>query len=247
VLQRELRDGVAVRLNEGIAEITGERGQVNGVITTGGARIACLLVITAIGIEPHLDFIKQTGIACGRGVRIDPLMRTNLPDIYAAGDVVETVDPRTGWVRVIGQWYPAVQQGRAAAYSMLDLLDAQRPFHASTFYNATFLYGLDFAATGLTSLQGSQLQDIVADPQPRRYRKVALYNGVPIGMLALGDRRQALAFKRAIDYGVNLAPITSLLVADGFSLNDWLDRQGVPPLMMGVSKMTPLPAIKERM
>jgi len=246
VLQQEMRDGVTVRLNEEIAEITGERGQVNGVVTTGGARIACQMVIAAIGIEPNLDCIKHSGIACGRGVRVDPLLRTNLPDIYAAGDVVETVDPRTGRARVIGQWYPAVQQGRAAAYSMLDLLDMRRPFHASAFYNATFLYGLDFAAVGLTNMQGSQFQDIVAEPRPRRYRKVTLYNGVPIGMLALGERREALAFKRAIDYSVSLAPVASSLFADDFSLTNWLDRQGVPPPIMGGSKKDTMPTMKDR-
>jgi hypothetical protein len=119
---------------------------------------------------------------------------------------------------------------------MLDLLDMQRPFHASTFYNATFLYGLDFAATGLTTLQGPHFQVIVADPQPYRYRKVTLNNGVPIGMLAFGDRREVLAFKRAIDYGISLAPISSSLFADGFSLNDWLDSQNVPPPMLGLAK-----------
>jgi NAD(P)H-nitrite reductase large subunit len=246
VLQQEMRDGVTVRLNEGIAGITGEHGRVNGVITTTGARIACQVVITAIGIESNLDFIKRSGIVCGRGVRVDPLMRTSVPDIYAAGDVVETVDTRAGRVRVIGQWYPAVQQGRAAAYSMLDLLDARHPFEASTFYNATFLYGLDFAAIGQINIQEPSFQDIVAEPLPRRYRKVTLHNGVPIGMLALGERREALAFKRAIDYGVNLAPVAPILFADGFSLNDWLDRQGVPPPVMGAQKMAALPALRER-
>lgn len=242
VIQQEIRDGVAVRLNEEIAEIAGERGQVNGVVTSGRARIPCQALITAIGIEPNLDFIQQSGIVCGRGVRIDALMRTSLPDIYAAGDVVETVDPCTGRARVIGQWYPAVQQGRAAAYSMLDLLDERRPFHAGTFYNATFLYGLDFAAIGLTNLQEPQFQDIVAPPRARRYRKVTLYNGVPVGMLALGDRRDALAFKRAIDYNVNLSPVVSSLFDDAFSLNDWLDSQGVPPPSLGESKKAMSPA-----
>lgn len=242
VIQQEIRDGVAVRLNEEIAEIAGERGQVNGVVTSARARIPCQALITAIGIEPNLDFIQQSGIVCGRGVRIDALMRTSLPDIYAAGDVVETVDPRTGRARVIGQWYPAVQQGRAAAYSMLDLLDERRPFHAGTFYNATFLYGLDFAAIGLTNLQEPQFQDIVAPPRARRYRKVTLYNGVPVGMLALGDRRDALAFKRAIDYNVNLSPVVSSLFDDAFSLNDWLDSQGVPPPSLGESKKAMSPA-----
>lgn len=238
VLQQERRDGVDVRVEEEIAGVTGKQGQVTGVVTTSGARISCELVIIAIGVEPNIDFIKSSGIPCGRGVRIDSGMRTSAPDIYAAGDVLETTDTTTGRTRVIGQWYPAIQQARAAAYSMLDLLDSSQPFRSNTFYNATFLYGLDFAAAGLTQVpeDGRGHQEIVADPLPRAYRKVVLKDGAPVGMLALGDRRSALAFKRAIDHKVNLLPVASQLFAGDFNLNDWLDRQGVPPAVLGVTR-----------
>jgi pSer/pThr/pTyr-binding forkhead associated (FHA) protein len=231
VLQQERRDGVDVRLEEEIAEITGKNGEVSAVITTSGARISCEMVIIAIGVEPIIDFIKNSGIPCGRGVQVDSAMRTSAPDIYAAGDILETTDIMTGRNRVIGQWYPAIQQARAAAYSMLDQLDTSYPFHSSTFYNATFLYGLDFASTGMTRLpkDGKGYQEMIADPLPRTYRKVILKDGVPTGTLSLGNRKEALAFKRAIDHGVNLSPVVTQLFSGDFKLNDWLDREGVPP------------------
>jgi len=123
VLQQERRDGVDVRVEEEIAEITGKNGQVTGVVITGGERISCDMVIIAIGVEPIIDFIKSSGIPCGRGVQVDGNMRTSAPDVYAAGDVLEMTDTMTGRIRVIGQWFPAISQGRAAAYSMLGLLD----------------------------------------------------------------------------------------------------------------------------
>src|SRR5947209_203408 len=234
ILQQERRDGVEVRLEEEIAEITGKQGQVSSVVTTRGTRIPCEMVLIAIGIEPIIDFVKSSGIGCGRGVKVDGKMRTNAPDIYAAGDILETTDTVTGRTRVIGQWYPAIQQARAAAYSMLDLLDTDTPFRASTFYNATFLYGLDFASVGLANGQG--YQEIIADPKPRTYQKVLLKDGVPIGILSLGDRKQTLAFKRAIDHRVNLSSVASKLFADDFKLNDWLDSQGVPLPLIGVRR-----------
>src|SRR3989454_7892525 len=187
VLQQERRDGVEVRLEEEIAEVTGKNGQVTGVVTTSGARIPCDLVIIAIGIDPIIDFIKNSGIPCGRGVQVDSAMRTSAPDIYAAGDILETTDTMTRRTRVIGQWYPAIQQAREAAYSMLDLLDTSYPFQSSTFYNATFLYGLDFASIGLTQIPKDVkgYQEIIADPLPRSYRKVILKDGVPVGILSL--------------------------------------------------------------
>ncbi len=234
VLQQEQRDGVDVRLEEEVVEIFGSDGGVNGVVTRSGEQIACETVIIAIGIEPIIDFIKASGIACGRGVRVDNRMRTNTLDIYAAGDVVETTDQLTGRTRVLGQWYPAVQQARAAAYSMLDLLDNNASFQASTFYNATFLYGLDFASVGITNAPG--FQEIVAEPRPRMYRKVLLKEGIPVGMLSLGNRKQALTFKRAIDHRVNLLPVASVLFDDSFKFNEWLDRQGVPPPLLSVGR-----------
>jgi NADPH-dependent 2,4-dienoyl-CoA reductase/sulfur reductase-like enzyme/pSer/pThr/pTyr-binding forkhead associated (FHA) protein len=238
VLQQEKRDGVDVRLEEEIAEISGKNGQVTGVLTTGGARIPCDMVIIAIGVDPIIDFVKSSGIPCGRGIQVDGAMRTGAPDVYAAGDALETTDAMTGRTRVLGQWYPAIQQARAAAYSMLDLLDTKRPFRSSLFYNATFLYGLDFASVGQVNIpqNGQGYQAIVADPQPRIYRKVLLKDGVPVGAIALGDRKGVLAFKRAIDHRVNLSSVTSRLFAPDFKLNEWLDKQGVPPPILSVSR-----------
>jgi NADPH-dependent 2,4-dienoyl-CoA reductase/sulfur reductase-like enzyme/pSer/pThr/pTyr-binding forkhead associated (FHA) protein len=243
VLQQERRDGVDVRLQEEIQEIIGKNGQVSGVRTTNGVQIPCELIVVAIGIDPIIDFVKKSGIPCGRGLKVDEKMRTAAPDIYAAGDVLETSDAMTGRTRVIGQWYPAIQQARAAAYAMLGLLDTKRLFRSSTFYNATFLYGLDFAATGITTLskQSQDYQELVADPQPLSYHKVILKNGIPVGALALGQRAGVLAYKRAIDYKVDLTPVATRLFAADFDLDNWLDKQAVPQPILGVSREQAVP------
>ncbi|GER87867.1 hypothetical protein KDW_20290 [Dictyobacter vulcani] len=242
VIQEERRAGVDVQLETEIQEIIGSRGAVSAVKTTTGERIPCDLVLIAIGIEPNVDFVRSSGITCRRGVLVDANMRTNIANIYAAGDTVETVSATTGRGRVIGQWYPAIQQARAAAYSMLGILDTTQAFQAETFYNATFLYGLPFASAGLTNVKG--YRELVADPKPRSYRKVLLCDGIPVGILALGDRKHTLAFKRAIDYKVNLEPVAARLLQEGFDLAAYLDQQGVPPLQLGVQTVSAAAARK---
>ncbi len=76
----------------------------------------------------------------------------------------------------------------------------------------------------------------MADPKPRNYQKVILKQGIPVGMLGIGDRGSVLAFKRAIDHGVNLSSIISRLFAPDFKLKEWLDKQGVPVPILGVSR-----------
>src|SRR6266852_1852966 len=247
VLQEERRDGIDVRTGEEIAQIVGKHGQVSGIITTRGERISCEMVLIAIGIEPKIDFIQASGIVCGRGVKVDNGMRTNIPDIYAAGDVIETTDEFTGRTRVLGQWFPAIQQAQIATYNMLGLLSPGHPFYPGSnselrtaylnYYNATFLYGLDFVSIGLTTRPASPgYQEIVAYPRPRSYRKVLLKNGIVVGALLLGDRTHALAFKRAIDHRVNLAPIASQLFAPDFKLDAWLDQQRIPGPILNIKK-----------
>jgi NADPH-dependent 2,4-dienoyl-CoA reductase/sulfur reductase-like enzyme/pSer/pThr/pTyr-binding forkhead associated (FHA) protein len=235
VLQEEQRAGVDVRLESEIVEIEGSQGAVTGVVTNGGERIACDLVVVAIGITPNIDYARASGITCQRGVLVDEQWRTNQPDIYAAGDVIESFSQETGQGRLLGQWYPAIQQARAAAFSMLGVLDTKHPFRTDMFYNATFLYGLPFASVGITNAPG--YRELVADPQPRVYRKLLLRDDVPVGLLALGDRKQTLAFKRAIDHRVNLASVLNKLFEEDFDVAGWLDQRGIPPLQLGVQRL----------
>ena len=249
VLQEERRDGIDVRVGEEIREIVGKNGQVSAVITSGGERISCELVLIAVGIEPLVDFIRASGISCGRGVKVDSGMRSSDPHIYAAGDVIETSDEFTGRTRVLGQWLPAIQQAQVAAYNMLGLLSPQHPFYPGSqhaarsaymnYYNATLLYGLDFVSVGMTTrphTPGSNYKELVAEAQARTYRKVVLKQGVIVGALMLGKREGALAFKRAIDHRVDLSSVAERLFREDFDLDDWLDQQHIPAPVLNIRK-----------
>jgi NADPH-dependent 2,4-dienoyl-CoA reductase/sulfur reductase-like enzyme len=260
VLQQERREGVDVCAEEEIVEIVGKQGRVVGVITAHGARIPCDIVLAAIGAEPVIDFISASGIPCGRGVRVDHTMRTGAPDVFAAGDVAEVIDTITGQPRCIGQWYPAIQQGRTAAYAMLDLLAVrhllQAVTHSSAYLRsitATYLFGFDIAAVGITTPTAlaafaapaapatltPDYQEIFADPGTHLYSKALLKDGTLIGALSFDGRRDMLAFKRAIDHAVPLAPVASCLFAADFKLAKWLDAQKVPTPVLAVRKARP--------
>ena len=245
VLHEERRAGIDVRTGEEITAILGRHGQVSKVVTASGAHIPCDLVLIAIGIEPHISFIRTSGIACGRGVKVDNGMRTSSPDVYAAGDVIETTDELTGRTRVLGQWFPAIQQAQVAAYNMAGQLTPDHPFYPGprsaarsaylNYYNATFLHGLDFVSIGLTLCPSAlQYQEIIAKPRPRNYRKAILHSGIIVGTLLLGERNNALAYKRAIDHRLNLSSIADRLFSDDFDFEAWLDKQQVPPPLLNI-------------
>ncbi len=239
VLQEERRAGIDVRTDEEIAGIMGNNGQVSSITTTHHETIPCELVLIAIGIQPNIDFLRGSGISCHFGVQVDQYMHTNVPNVYAAGDVIETVDERSGKVRLLGQWYPAIQQARIAAHHMLHTTTSS-PAHAFSlsqynYYNASFLYGLDFASIGLSAPPQSlppSFQSVIAPPQPRNYRKALCDNGVLVGALFLGDRQQAMSFKRAIDHHVNIKAVAQRLFTPDFDFAAWLDEQHVPDAIL---------------
>jgi NAD(P)H-nitrite reductase large subunit len=83
-----------------------------------GDELPADLVICAAGVRPNIDFLAGSGIATDVGVFVDDHLRTNVPDVYAAGDVAEAMDFSTG-ERGINAIQPnAVDQGRVAALNM---------------------------------------------------------------------------------------------------------------------------------
>jgi NTE family protein len=103
--------------------ITGIQGvdKVSGVETESGERLPCDLLFVGIGAEPASDFLTGSGIARdtqGR-VLVDDQLRTNIPGVFAAGDVTSFYDPVFARRRHIEHWDNAIKQGRLAARNML--------------------------------------------------------------------------------------------------------------------------------
>ena len=81
-----LRNNVTLKLGERLESITGKE-RVESVVTSKGEYKADL-VLMSLGVRPSTDFLKGTGIRLAKNgaIIIDREMRTNIDDIYAAGD-----------------------------------------------------------------------------------------------------------------------------------------------------------------
>lgn len=107
-------------------------------------------VILAQGAKPNLDFACE-GLEIDQGLLVDEFMRTSSPDVYAAGDVAQSLDLGTGKRRIIGLWQNAVQQGRCAGRAMAaELLGIANslPFPGSLASNTIHVRDILFASVG---------------------------------------------------------------------------------------------------
>lgn len=73
--------------------------------------IGASLAVVGIGVTPAVDFLAGSGVTVGNGIVVNEQFETNVPDIYAAGDVACFFDPLTGRRRRIEHWSNARYQG----------------------------------------------------------------------------------------------------------------------------------------
>jgi len=132
--------GVELIAHDEVVRFEGTQ-RVEHAVTKRGRRLDCDFAIVAVGIEPNVDILQGTDVALDNGVLVDARCSTNVPDIFAAGDVANHLHPLFGRVRV-EHYNNAEKQGAAAARSMLGALDEYRYLH--TFWSDQYEHKLEY-------------------------------------------------------------------------------------------------------
>lgn len=129
---------IDLRLDTGLKEIVSdENGNAKAVITDKGEIIECQIVGLTAGVSPNVDFLKNSGIELGRGVKVNRYLETNIKDIYAIGDCAEQHEG-IGLRRPIeAVWYTGRMMGEALAQTLTGNPTQYNPGH--WFNSAKFL------------------------------------------------------------------------------------------------------------
>jgi len=131
---------------EFLPETTVERfegtGSVERVLTRDGAVLDTEFVVVGIGIAPRTGLAETAGLRIDNGVIVDEALESNLPGVFAAGDVANAWHPFYGRRLRVEHWANALNQGPAAARSMLgqDVSYDEIPYFFSDQYDAGMEY-----------------------------------------------------------------------------------------------------------
>jgi NADPH-dependent 2,4-dienoyl-CoA reductase/sulfur reductase-like enzyme len=102
--------GVQLVLGNEIEAFHGN-GRLERVTTKNGKEVEAQLAVVGIGVEPVTSFLEGSGIEVDNGIVVDQQFRTNVEDVYAAGDVANFFDPLFDRRRRIEHWSNANYQG----------------------------------------------------------------------------------------------------------------------------------------
>jgi len=104
------RRRVGIVFADGVRAFHG-RSSLDSVELQSEAVLGAGLAVVGVGVQPALRFLEGSGIAVDDGVLVDRRFRTNVPGVYAAGDVARFFDPLYGRRRRIEHWSNANYQG----------------------------------------------------------------------------------------------------------------------------------------
>ncbi|WHZ24494.1 MAG: Ferredoxin reductase [Nitrospira sp.] len=134
--------GVTFRTGESVTEIR-QQDRTLSVHLTSGTALPGNIVCIGVGIVPNVELARQAGLAVENGIVVDEYLQTSHPDIYAAGDVANYVDPLFGKRRRVEHWGHAEYSGQLAARNMAG---ERRPYDLLTYvWSDIFDLHLEFA------------------------------------------------------------------------------------------------------
>jgi 3-phenylpropionate/trans-cinnamate dioxygenase ferredoxin reductase component len=110
--------GVDLRTGEGVQAFRGTT-RVEEVVTASGKAIPCDFVVVGIGVVPQTDWLAGSGVALDNGVVVDERCETNVPGVFAAGDVANWWHPTLQERLRVEHFDNAQNQAVAAAKAML--------------------------------------------------------------------------------------------------------------------------------
>jgi NADH oxidase (H2O2-forming) len=173
--------GIEVGTEEKVTEILGEE-KVQGVLTHR-RKIACDTVVLATGMRPEKSFVEGI-VDQGRlgGIRVSDRMATNLKDVYACGDCIETQSLVDGQPMLSLLWHNARQQGEVAGSNAAGFLKTYPGSLNITGVEVSGLHAISIGSIGAGPISGLEIIEVKRN---EGHRRLILSKGVLVGVQSI--------------------------------------------------------------
>lgn len=138
---------IDLRLGMNLKEILAdENGKARAVvIAETGEEIACNVVGLTAGVSPNVDFLKESGIELGRGIKVNRFLETNIKDVYAIGDCAEQHEGIGNRRPIEAVWYTGRMMGETLAQTLCGNKMEYNPGH---WFNSAKFFDIEYQTYG---------------------------------------------------------------------------------------------------
>lgn len=212
--------GIEILLERDASEIIGG-DEVKALRLDDGATIDASLVLACKGVSPNADLARGANVKIKEGIIADEKLMTNIADVYAAGDVCETMDATLGETSVNALWPIAVEQGKIAGANMAG---GSIVYDGSVGMNSLEFFGLPTVSLGIYRVNDpkrfTELKTNAASPI---YKKIVLEGKRVVGALLAGDIRSSGLLLRLIREKIDVSSFKDELLKENLNYPDIMD------------------------
>ncbi len=227
IITRQLREkNIEVLLGRDVSEVQSIDNKLTGVKTDDGFPMECRLLIAAKGVEPNTALIESTGIEKRWGIKTDQHMRTNVENIFAAGDVAEAFDIVLDDHTVNALWTCAVEQGRIAG---LNLVGKTTPYNGALGMNSLNVCDVPLISFGITAPKDESkfMIRVLSQPEKNKYKKIIVGSDGRIkGIILVGKIENAGVLLSLIQRKIDVSAFADELLSDRFNFGKLLKYRG---------------------
>lgn len=195
VRESHIQNGVDIREGVGLARLIGH-GSVTGAELTDGTTLDVDFVVVGIGVRPSVDVAEAIGLAIDNGIATDAMGRTNIKNVWAAGDCASF--PYQGRRIRLESVQNAIDQAEVVAINMLG---AETPYVPYPWFWSD-QYDLKLQIAGLNTGYDQVVVRATGATQSHWYFR----DGRFLAVDAINSPRDYMVGKRILEAGKTIKP-----------------------------------------
>ncbi len=197
--------GVEVIHGDEVEEVVPKNGVPAYVKTKKGREIQTDMIGIGLGITLNTDILSGTPVEIRQGVVVNEYLESNVPGVYAAGDVAEFFDPTIGMHHTMGTWDNAMAHGRVVGVNMAG--GHQAYVDVPTYTSP--LFDVNIAVVGTTESGNAEIETLArrepGEKGNENYRKLFFRDDKLVGVLMIGSPKGR---KKLVDFVKNQQVLT---------------------------------------
>ena len=208
--------GIQTFTSKRVTEVRKKKGKTEIALSDGSALESDIFII-AVGVKPRISFLKGSGVNVNEGVVVDRKMKTNIDDIFAVGDVVESYDFLTRQAGLNAIITTAVTQGRVAGINMAG---GDGEYQGWISMNVFHFFGHMACSVGLSLKEDQILEE--ANDDSKTFKKFVFQQDRLVGAMFMNHEIDPGVIRYLIEKRIDLGQYKDMLLEKPREISRWL-------------------------